>query len=114
MKRIISVALVICAVSMTARAQSITDMSGNKLYKLCDQAAPTGGRNFCSGYMAGFRDGISLVHRGYAKAICIPFKVSTLQIMDVVSLALSKEPKTRHQHAEGLVYYALAKAWPCP
>ena len=114
MKRIISVALVICAFTMTAQAQSITDMSGNKLYKLCDQAAPTGDRNFCSGYMAGFRDGVSLVHRGYAKAICIPFNVSTLQIMDVVSLALRKEPETRHQHAEGLVYYALAKAWPCP
>ncbi len=119
MKRIISLALVICAVSMTAQAQSYGLSSRNTLNERCPEGANVQLMAWCLGYMEGFRDGVWL--GGYsqydqaAKKICIPSAVTNEQIRDVVLRALSASPEDSHsQQAWELVAIALVKAWPCP
>jgi len=117
MKNIITLALVICAVSTTAQAQSFSKLSGNTLNERCPDGTNSNAwqqEAWCLGYMEGYRDGIWLGHSSDAKAICIPPEVSNTQMRDVALRALSETPETRHKRAYGLVGNALAKAWPCP
>ena len=113
MKRIIVLALVICAVPMTARPQSVSNLSGNQLYQQCNAARYSAYRFFCVGYVVGFRDGVGRERSGEAKDVCIPASVSNEQLSDVVLRALKNAPETRHKYAGSLVTDAFAKAWPC-
>ncbi len=114
MKIVISVALVICAVAMTARAQIISDRLGNDLYESCPESAPPHDKLWCYGYLAGYLDGVELALGGYVGRMCVPPKVQNSQIRDVVLRALREAPETRHERAYKLISRALAKAWPCP
>ena len=119
MKRIISLALVICAVSMAAQAQSYGFSSRNTLNERCPEGADVQQRAWCLGYMGGFRDGVWLGgHSQYdqaAKKICIPSTVTNEQIRDVVLRALSASPEDGYsQQAWEFVTIALIKAWRCP
>ena len=119
MKRIIALALVICAVAMTARAQSSSGRSGNFLHDNCGSSLANK-RSWCSGYMDGYRDAVSLgrivaIGRiALHKVICIPPKVTTKQMADVVQRALREAPEKRHAAGDALVALALQDAWPCP
>ena len=124
MKRIIALALVICAVAMTARAQSVSGWSGNTLYERWRDGAAAQQRTWCLGYMSGYRDGIALAHPGPgssnarsgssdARLLCIPAGVTAEQMKDVVVRALKDDPATRHTQASYLVALALSSAWIC-
>ncbi len=113
MKRIIALSLVICAVAMTARAQSVSSQSGTSLYRYCGLGAVDPGYWLCVGYIKGFRDGVSLGHDSSAKEICIPPEVTTRQIIEVVQQALRKS-QTRHEQAWTIISPAMVDAWPCP
>ena len=110
MKHIFSAALVICAVAMTAQAQSVSGTSGNTLYERCRDGASPQLEAWCLGYMDGARDAVSLAHG----PICLSPKVTNIQIRDVVRRTLRELPSTRHEQAWALITIALAKAWPCP
>ena len=113
MKYIITLALVICAVGMPARAQSYSPETGNTLYESCGAGGKSRLLMFCLGYLSGFRDGILLGHGRIAKNICIPPKTTNGQMKDVVLRALRESPNTRHDGAWELFAHALYKAWPC-
>ena len=78
MKRIIVAALVAGAFSMTAHAQSISGTSGNTLYEGCRAGASPQLEAWCLGYMDGARDAFSRAHG----PICLPAKVTNIQIRD--------------------------------
>ena len=118
MKRIIALALVICAGAMTAQAQSYGLTPANTLDERCRKGADVQPMAWCLGYMEGFRDGVWLGgHSQYdeaAKKICIPSAVTNEQIRDVVLRALGAAPEDSPNQAWELVAIALVKAWRCP
>ena len=114
MKRIIALALVICAVAMTARAQSDTELSANELYEQCVGGKGDYGLWFCIGYMEGIRAGLQVGQEtNLAKNTCIPKDVTTGQLQDVVKRYLRNLPG-RDRSAVLLVPFILYDAWPCP
>ena len=114
MKRIIVLALVICGVAMTARAQSDAALSGNELYEQCRGGKGDFGLWFCIGYMEGIRAGLQVGSETHlAKDICIPKDVSTGHLQVVVQRYLKHLPG-RDRRAMLLVSVILSEAWPCP
>ena len=113
MKRIITLALVICAVGMAARGQNVSSQTGNSIYEAClsELGGYKSGR--CIGYIDGFTDGIAIGQLGVSTAICLPVEATTGQIRDVLKRTLKEAPETRHMQAYRLVAAALKKAWPC-
>ena len=115
MKRIITLALVICAVGMAARPAVGGFIKSNDLHEWCGGVSDS----LCSGYILGAFDmwhiemqrlaeGRGLVYRS-----CLP-KVQAQQVVDVVKNYLVEHSEKRHSEATVIVVAATREAWPCP
>lgn len=88
--------------SVPAAAQFYT---GNKLHELCEK------RNGISlGYTVAVSDWLMTEMR---KDACIPSKVTTGQLHDIICGYLTNHPEARHDPAHFLGAQALIEAFPC-
>jgi hypothetical protein len=105
MRAVILLALV---AATPAAAQRVSKVDGNKLMGLCRSTDVKG----CDAYVAGVADALAEV-RDDAHVACIPPRVTTDQMRDVVLKYLHDEPQDRQLPGGRLTVHALAKAWPC-
>ena len=91
-----------------AAAQRVSKVDGNKLASLCRASDVKG----CDAYVAGVADALGEL-REDAHVACIPVRVTTDQMRDVVLKYLHDEPQDRELPGGRLTMRALAKAWPC-
>jgi len=106
MRLVLFAALVVSA--SPALAQRVSRVDGNKLMSLCRSSDVKG----CDAYVAGVADALAEV-RDDAHVACIPTRVTTDQLRDVVLKYLHDEPQDRELPGGRLAVHALAKAWPC-
>ena len=112
MKRIIALALVICAFTVMARPAGGDFYTGNDLHEWCGSARDQGR---CLGYVGGAYDAhqMHLNNRQDKKRLCVPGAVSPQQIVNVVKQYLVEHSEKRHFMASMIVGLAAAEAWPC-
>ncbi len=103
MKRIIALALVICAFTGLARPAVGFIFSGNDLYQWCGQSA-LAEQELCTGYIVG----------QLRRRHCVPEKVPIKKVVDVVKKFLVEHPEKRRGSASVIVAVAVGDAWPCP
>ncbi len=101
MKRIITLALVICAVAMVTRPAVGGFQSGNELHKWCGA-----GWGLCLGYVAGAYDALET-------QLCVPGESTLDQVAKVVQKYLAEHPERLHRPGSVLVALAIKDAWPC-
>jgi hypothetical protein len=83
-------------------------ITGNDLYSNCKD--PNAYKsNTCLGYIAAVTDIIQF----FDSNICITEDVNLGQLKDIVVAWLTRKPQHRHDNASGLVFAALAEAFPC-
>jgi len=109
---------VILALLLTTSAANAQNFyTGNRIHKLCQSANPfeQGG---ATGYSIGAFDTVMFTLRtfpGSAKNlnVCPGKRLTVGQVKDVVCQYLEKNPQVRDDDAPGLVWVAMAEAWPC-
>jgi hypothetical protein len=83
-------------------------LTGNDLYSNCKDPN-TYKSNTCLGYIAAISDIVQF----FDSNICMTEDMSLGQVRDVVVSWLTRKPQHRHDNASGLVFAALAEAFPC-
>jgi len=101
------IALALCALSLTAHAQS-SFMTGNELLKRMKAESGSYHAGTAIGYIVGVMDS------GQGWSHCVPPDVTVRQIMDMTERALLAVPEKRHHSADGYILVTLNKEFPCP
>jgi len=78
---------------------------GNTLYASC---ITRGNAASCDGYIAGVADTLEMT-----RTICIPPRVTSGQLVDVVIKFLKDNPESRHYAGASEATIALGRAFPC-
>lgn len=79
--------------------------SGNKLHELCEKRS-----DISLGYIVAVSDWVMTELRQDA---CVPAKVTTGQVHDIICGYLTSHPEARHDPAHFLGAQALIEAFPC-
>ena len=98
MKRLLPLTLLLAI----NNANSASD--GNAFYELC-----TTKEGYCTAFLAGYVHG-ARIHGG---RFCIPEKVNSGQVLDVVIQYLQQNPAYRYKEVYALINTAIHEAWPC-
>ena len=105
--RRLSALFVILAVSVATPSYA-TFYNGNDLKQMCDRS-----KTNCTSYVLGAADMIILNVSQSKQFICIPDRVDSIQLTDIVIKHLETNPETRDFPAVALIWNALQKAFPC-
>jgi Rap1a immunity proteins len=86
-------------------------VTGNKLLEFCEVPAVT---SACYGYVLGVVDALQVMGADAPKfSFCVPERVESGQLVDVVKAFLRDHPEKRHLPASDLVTAALNEKFPC-
>jgi len=90
--------------------------TGADLHQACGADSAAQDQLICLSYLKGFIQGISIIEIVANKRfLCLPESGGTLgQDKAVVQKYLDDHPDEWHKPSSLLVYFALAKAFPCP
>lgn len=98
--------LALCAALAAPALAQAAFQSGNELYALM---TGSNSQNLIAyGYVQGVSD------TGGGLLFCIPPRVTTQQVNDLVLQDLRAHPAERHLEADTFVIRALRETWPCP
>jgi hypothetical protein len=88
--------------------------SGNTLYDALQAKDGSELRGYAIGYVVGISDAVegSITEPGYR--FCLPSKVNSFLLVDIVAKSLADNPQDRHLGAFFLTQRALGRAFPCP
>jgi hypothetical protein len=114
MKRLLFLALLGLGMAGPAAAGFVT---GDKLFEFCQARSGSAQNVYCLGYIVGVADMVddpllSKVLPSQAK-FCVPDKLQSNQLKDVVVSYLQNNPQERVFQAQALIVVALSKAYPC-
>lgn len=131
MKRASLVIVVLVGISAASNgwAQGAPTETGSEMLALCDPGVKTLGGEvissgeaqkekafYCSGYVAGFLDGMAVSgpFKGGPSLICLPRSgVDTEQVIRDYVKYLRDRPERLHQSGRVLLYASLRNAFPC-
>jgi hypothetical protein len=108
------VVLLVSLYCFAAFAQTPTGafVSGNRLHEWYEGGDVSKLRAMA--YVLGAADTLTSVQAVQKRCVFIaPPDMTSGQVIDIVRLYLQKHPERRHYGADGIVYEALADAWPC-
>jgi hypothetical protein len=95
------------AVALLPHVCHATFIDGNDLLRLATSGKPFE-RQFAIGYVAGAYDLEEL--RDPSTSKCVNGKLTAVQLVDIVTQYLEKNPATRHHHGAGLAVSAIRDA----
>lgn len=92
-------------------------ITGEKLFDYCQAKPGTAKKVYCLGYIIGVTDAmedpfISKALPSQAK-VCMPNKLRSSKLKDVVVSYLERNPQERDFEAQALIIVALTQAYPC-
>ncbi|MEP7183343.1 MAG: Rap1a/Tai family immunity protein [Betaproteobacteria bacterium] len=106
--------LVLSGLCVPAIALRFVYESGNTLYDALQAKDGSELRGYAIGYIVGISDAVegSITEPGYR--FCLPSKVNSFLLVDVVAKSLADNPQDRQLGALFLTARALGRAFPCP
>ncbi|SRR6266446_1804997 len=131
LRSVLAVLAVFVCSSGSAGQKSTTDQpdisrSGSNFLEVCSTIASEWNRNpvriyndaTCLGWVEGFADGFT-VHDELLnvpqkdRMVCVPHKVTTIQIIRIIKKYLADNPDKAHRPTRYIASVALARAFPC-
>lgn len=99
--------VMVMGISRTATAEVLT---ANKLLEICE-AETQGNSMMCSGYMAGFLQGVDAANVGWEEGqqICWPENLTVSQLRKMFNKTANDKPEDLHAPASGFLYVVTAK-----
>ncbi|SFI64553.1 hypothetical protein SAMN04515648_0948 [Phyllobacterium sp. CL33Tsu] len=110
MRRFLLVAAMVVATS-SAQAGFYT---GNEMLEMCEAKRGTVDRAICNGFITGVADSMDAIRAWLGiKRQCVPGRVTTGQLVDLLKDYLEKHPAVRHDDAGAIAVLAISEAF-CP